>query len=242
MIPAIRAEFRKLLTVRWTYIVILLCLLITFLIAFYAAGYKQTHNVTDPSALAGIPTGVVQALAFLVSLVGVLLLTHEYRYNTILYTLTSSASRTYVLIAKIVVISVFAILLTLLLCSLAPWLTSLGLHAKGLTLSPQDLPIRDLLVRCVLYGWGYSMLALIIATIVRNQVGVIAILFLVPGLGEMLLGLLLKENAKYLPFGTLNAVVQTNAQNYPNALIVLLAYIAGGWLIAWALFVRRDAN
>ncbi len=242
MIPAIRAEFRKLLTVRSTYVIIALCLAITIFFAFYIEGFHQTRNVTDSGKLASEVMGAAVALGMIISFVGVLLMTHEYRYNTILYTLTSAASRTRVLLAKIIVVSVFAVLLTLLVSALAPWLTYLGLHAKGLSLSPQDFPIRDLLLHSALYGWGYSMLALIVAAIVRNQVGVIAILFLVPGLGETLLGLLLKENAKYLPFGTLSAVLQTHGHNYPNALVVLLSYIAGGWLIAWVLFMRRDAN
>jgi len=215
----------------------------TVFFAFYIEGFHQAHDVTSPGKLASEVTSAAQVLGVFIALAGVLLMTHEYRYNTILYSLTFSSSRAYVLLAKIIVVSTFAILLILIVSSLSPWLTYLGLHAKGLTLSPQDFPIRDLLLQSALYGWGYSMLALIIAAIVRNQVGVIAILFLFPGLGETLLGLLLKENAKYLPFSTLNSVLLPHQpQGYPNSLFVMLAYIAGGWLIAWVLFQRRDAS
>ncbi|HEX8182846.1 MAG TPA: ABC transporter permease [Candidatus Saccharimonadales bacterium] len=242
MIPAIRAEFRKLLTVRSTYIFLLICAAITIFYAFYIEGFRQASGVASPEKLASEVVTVAQGISLFVALAGVLLMTHEYRYSTILYSLTSAASRSYVLFAKILVVSVFAIVVTALACSAAPYLTQLGLHMRGLSLTPQDFPFAELLLRSVLFVWGYSMLALIIATIVRSQVGAIAGLFLVPGLGEMLLSLLLKDDAKYLPFSTLGSVLQQNPQSYPNALVVLLAYIAAGWLIAWLLFVRRDAN
>ncbi len=251
MIPAIRAEFRKLLTVRSTYVIIALCALITIFFAFYIEGFRQTANVTSADKLASEVTSAAQALGLFIALAGVLLFTHEYRYNTIMYTLTAARSRTTVLVAKIIVVSVFAIVLTAIVCAAAPYLTQFGLHAKGLTVSPQTFPFSDLMIRSVFYGWGYSMLALIITAIVRSQVGAIAILFLLPGLGESLLGLLLKQNAKYLPFNALSSILRDapsaaiNAGatlSHSTATLLVLSYIVGGWLIAWVLFLRRDAN
>jgi ABC-2 type transport system permease protein len=251
MMPSIRAEFRKLLTVRSTYIIIALCVLITIFFSFYLEGFRQAANVTSADKLASEVTSAAQALGLFIALAGLLLFTHEYRYSTIMYTLTAARSRTTVLLAKIIVVSIFAIILTTIVCAAAPYLTQLGIHAKGLTLSPQTFPFRDLLTRSIFYGWGYSMLALIITAIVRSQVGAIAILFLLPGLGESLLGLLLKQNAKYLPFNALGSILRDvpsaainsgAALSHSSATMLVLSYIIGGWLIAWVLFLRRDAN
>jgi len=249
MIPAIRAEFRKLMTLRSTYVIIGSCIAITVFFAFYLEGYRSTADVALPTKLASAVTSAAQALGLFIALAGVLLVTHEYRYNTIMYTLSAARSRTQVLLAKIVVVSVFSILLTLFVCSLAPWLTQLGLQAKGLSLVPQDFPIFDLLMKSAFYGWGYSMIALIIAFIVRNQVGALGFLFLFPGLGELLLGLLLKNNAIYLPFSALGSVIRNGGAMlgqvpFPltKSVGVVLAYIVGGWLVAWILLMRRDAS
>jgi len=249
MIPAVRAEFRKLLTLRSTYVIIGSCIAITIFFAFYLEGYRSTADVALPAKLASAVTSAAQALGLFIALAGVLLVTHEYRYNTIMYTLSAARSRTQVLLAKIVVVSVFSISLTLFVCILAPLLTQLGLQAKGLSLAPQDFPIIDLLMKTAFYGWGYSMIALIIAFIVRNQVGALGFLFLFPGLGELLLGLLLKNNAIYLPFGALSSVISNGGAMLSQvplpltkAVQVVLAYIVVGWLVAWILLMRRDAS
>ncbi len=252
MIQAVRSEFRKLLTIRSTYVIIAICLAIIFLFAFFIEGYHLNANVTSSGKLASEVISAASTLGLFIALIGVLLVTHEYRYNTIIYTLTASASRTKVFLAKVFVVSVFAVLLTLFFCFLAPLLTYAGIHAKGLSMVPQTLHVLDLLWRSVFYGWCYSMFALLIAFIVRNQVGTIAVLFLYPGPGEALLTLLLKSNAKYLPFRALAGVIQNIPQglegvlpdtlNPPRAALFLTGYLAVLSVAAWVLFRRRDAS
>jgi ABC-type transport system involved in multi-copper enzyme maturation permease subunit len=243
MMPAIKSEFRKLLTIRSTYFICFVSFIILFAFAFYITGWKiSTQDLHNPSHLAGQVTAAVGILSTLGALVGVLTFAHEYRYNTIMYTLTASRSRMQVLVAKIISMSVFAILFTMVVGVLSPLLTVLAINIHGQTLVPQNIPYLDLLWRSLFYGWGMAMLALILTSIIRVQVGAVAALFLIPGTVEQLLGLLLKNNQVYLPFTSLGAVVDASSISHAKAALIATIYIVGGWIVASYLFVRRDAN
>ncbi|HSH55622.1 MAG TPA: hypothetical protein VK983_02230 [Candidatus Limnocylindrales bacterium] len=250
MIHLLRSEIRKLLTIRSTYGLILACLAITVFFAFYIMGYRTTAPVTDPGALVRQMTDAIQFLVLFFAIIGVLLMTHEYRFGTIMYTLTSSPRRWQVLVAKIVTVTVLVLLLTAVFAALAPLLTYAGWLLKGVNFVPQDLPSLDLVARVLFYSWAYAMFALLIAVLVRNQNGAIAVLFLLPLTIEILLGLLLRERAAYLPFTLLQSVVQNQpasmlAPSSPlspwQAAGVFTIYLIVGWLIGLLLFLKRDA-
>src|SRR5665213_4567341 len=110
MIPALKSEFKKLLTVRSTYLLSLGFLLLVGFLAFYVQGFKnvptETLSPIDHAKaslfLAGTITQFANVISVAGGLIGLLLLTHEYRYNTIVYTLSASNSRSKVLAAKII--------------------------------------------------------------------------------------------------------------------------------------------
>jgi len=249
MRQALKAEFRKLLSVRSTYIVTAFSLGLVVLFAFYIEGFRLTaSDYAKPDMLSTAVSGAVTTIAIFGAIVAILLMTHEYRYNTIMYTLTSSNSRSKVLLAKIITISVYAIVLTALVSVLSPALTYLGVHAAGHTPGHQVIHYSNLAWRSLFYGWGEAMMGLIIATIARSQVGSIAAIFLIPGAIEQLLALLLKTNAVYLPFTALSQVLGDSPPirgGYlapSRAALVFGSYLLGGWIIAWILFLRRDAT
>ena len=251
MLPAIKSELLKIATTRSTYIITAICLLLSTFLSFYVSGYRLNSNVVDPNFLANEATGSIVILGLLIVIVGILQVTHEYRYNTIMYTLASSGSRTQAFFAKLVAITCFAVALTLLVSVLAPLAAYLGLQLKGLSMIGQEFSLIDVIGRGIFYGWAYAMYAAIIAFIVRNQVGTIAAVFILPVTVEPLLMLFLKENAMYLPFTALRAVLDTGAaQGMGNAMalspdraiLIVLSYLAVGSAIALALFHRRDAN
>ncbi|MET0779554.1 MAG: ABC transporter permease [Candidatus Saccharimonadales bacterium] len=255
MLASIKAEFRKLWTVRSTYVLFIVAFALVMIFAFYAEGIKALPaSLHDTGKLASEVTNAVVTVSLLGALAGVLLMTHEYRYNTIMYTLTSSSSRTKTLLAKIVAVSVFSVLFSLVFAVISPLMTLLGLHIKGLTLDPQQLDVFSLAWRAVFYGWGFSMFGLAFAVILRHQIGVIVTLFMVPSTGEALVGLLLRHNAVYLPFTALGQVLEHHpvvqagrlinpiAMSYGRAALIAALYIAVVWVVAWILFTRRDAN
>lgn len=248
MINALKAEYRKIFTVRSTYVMLLLTLAALLLLAFFANGIKiDNGDLHNPLTLTNDITAAIGALAIFPALIALLLFTHEYRHNTILYTLTESNSRSRVLLAKIIVLSVFSLIYTLIVCALSPLLANLGIHAHSLHLVHQSIHYGNLLWRVIMFGWGYTMVGLLVAVLIRNQIGAIVTLFILPETVEGLLGLLLKKNAVYLPFNSLHVLVsQGLSSSLANvsdltAMLVFLTYLVIGWVVAWVLFLKRDA-
>ncbi len=254
MLASIKSEFRKLLSVRSTYVITFVgFLLIGGLLDFYAQGFRAVEDVNSPYFLEVVALLSVNFISILTGIVALLLVTHEYRYNTIMYTLTSSNSRTKSLIAKGFVVATYAVVVGAFMMFIGPLLAWLGVNMQGATLAPQIIDFWDIAWRGIFYSFGNAMAALIIAGIIRNQIGAIATYFVVASMVEELLSQVLKENSKFLPFRALNEVVNFSAHSGAsmrdtaaltigeNAL-VFTAYMIVGLVVTWVLFLRRDAN
>jgi ABC-2 type transport system permease protein len=249
MIHTIKAEFRKVLTVRSTYVLIFFMLVLEGLFGFYGNGIKAEPGqlLKDPHYLVNQISPAVLTLSVLVSLIGLLLVTHEYRYNTIMHTLTLSRTRRRVFIAKLVVISIITLLLTALLAALVPVLVYLGVQAGGHPIVHQSLSLGDLWWRVPIAAWGISIFALLLAFIIRSQVGAITVLLLLPSTIEPIFGGLLKDNQIYLPFSSLVGILQRNEAVHPpisygHSAVIAFTYLVVGTVVALVLFQRRDAN
>lgn len=221
----------------------MLSLVIIGLIA-YAGGYKANveTSLLNPSYLADQVTQSINFVELILSFVGILLVTHEYRYNTILYTFTSSSSRLKVLFAKLAAVSAFSIVASLVFGALTIAFTYIGVKLAGNDLAPQHFDAINVFARVAFGGWGFSMFALILALIIRSQVGAIAAIFLIPSTLEPILGIFLKKNQEYLPFTALSGVLAHANISYSRAALVSLIYVAVGLVVAAILFTRRDAN
>ncbi|HSX36429.1 MAG TPA: ABC transporter permease [Patescibacteria group bacterium] len=246
MFPALKAEFRKLLTVRTTYGYVAASLLFVLFFAGFIEGYHlKGVELLNPQLLSQDVVGALTSLPMVFgAVIAILLVTHEYRHNTIMYTLTTSNSRTKVLAAKFITITVFALLLTTAIAVLGPLASILGVHLHGNTLAPQIINYHSLVWRALLSGWTYVMMALVLAVIIRNQIGAIVSLFIIPTI-EQVLGLLVKDNMVYLPFSAQNAILGTPFRGnitHAHAALVAGGYLLVAWIVAWILFVRRDAN
>ncbi len=251
MVNEIKAEFRKVFSVRSTYVMSAIALLLVMFFGFFVVGMHTQHgNTFSPTFLNNKISGSISIVTFFVGLVGVLLVTHEYRYNTITYSLTGSNSRSKVFFAKILTITAYSLLFTAVIAVLAPLMISFGVHAHGIKLVPQTFYYRDLAWRCLFYGWGYAMIAVILAYIIRNQIATIVTLLIGPDLIDGILSLWLKKNIVYLPFDSLQNVLGSARNNLANAqgsitpfhsLLVVMAYLIVGWLVAWYLFLKKDA-
>jgi ABC-type transport system involved in multi-copper enzyme maturation permease subunit len=246
MISAIRSEFRKLLTVRSTYTIVAASLAIVVLFAGLIQGYQaKAHDLLNPNLLASQSTSALVFVGLILAFAGLLLMGHEYRYTTIMYTLTSSNRRLKSLAAKFFVVTVFAVVTSLLVAFFSPLCTIIGAHLHGYTISPQSFDYWAVIWRCAFVGWGYALYAFILVTIMRNQIGAIVTFLLVPLIGENILMLLLKNNTKYLPFTALQSVADPSlvkGSTVSGGAITVLIYIGVGLLVSAILFSRRDAN
>lgn len=239
MMSLLRAECRKLLTVRSTYIISGLALLLVGFLAFYVAGYNSGGQ--NPLWLSNIIRDVGTTIGIFVALVAILLVAHEYRHNTIMYTLTYSNSRTKVLLAKTVTAMVFTLVLTVAAVVLA-----VVMYRLGVAFSPRAIFVAPEFFwgdvwRTAYFVLAYTLLGLVLAVIIRHVAGVIAALFILPVV-EQLLTLLLKTNSKYLPFVALEQVNTGSLLAPGKAALLFTAYITVAWLAAWLLFLRRDAS
>lgn len=240
MIPLIRAECRKLLTVRSTYFIAGSALLIIFFMSFYIEGIRgmSGQNVWLMSLISDVST----TLSPFVAIMAILCMGHEYRFNTITYTLTAANSRAKVMLAKILVTLAYALTFTLI-----AWLFAALAYMGGASLSPH--PDQAVVAPQVFWGdvWrsiyfvlGFSMIGLLLAFLFRHVVGAMAALFIWPAV-ESLLSPLLRHNARNLPFNLLEQI-HVGIGSASLAALLFLAYVIVGWLVVWYLFTRRDAN
>lgn len=251
MIPIIKSEFRKLFSVRSTYVIMIITMLFLALMSFYLEGYwGQTGSAAaslQPSAISEIMRNSLGMIAMFVSIIAILQVGHEYRHNTIFYTLTASPSRTKVFLSKIIVISGFTIGFGLLALSGSVLLYMFGLALRGVSLPPQEINLLVQIPRFVFYLLIYAMLGMFLTLIVRNLIGAIVIMLVYPTTVEPLAGLLLKGKGAYLPVSTFDHVIgvalQPNGVLTPNrATLLSLLYISLLGVVAWILFIKRDAN
>lgn len=270
MTAAIKAEFRKLLTVRSTYVIALIFLLLSAFFSFYVHGYKDSAAVSgtlsgasrmDHAGASLFVSGAITQIASVTSVAGaliaLLLLAHEYRYNTIIYTLTASNRRSKVLAAKIIAVLSFVLVYSVIAAAISLALVWAGAALAGNSLPPQDINLLTFFAKCVFFCEAYALAGLLFIALIRNQIGAIAALLILPNTIEGLLTLLLKHNAVYLPFTALTQVIQSPTVQGaapvhpdPNNLmlsplkgaIIFSIYLLVGWSIAWYLFLKRDAN
>ena len=299
MVPTLKAEFRKLLTVRSTYIMAISAILLVSLFTYFGTSKTVYEEKTvEPPAAAQQQSGEserqaandqpppetvirvsgdlpkerlithlqdnIPVVALIIAIAVVLLMGHEFRYNTIAYTLTASNSRSKVLISKILVSAVFTVVVTLLAISAIVAVTYAAVHIKDLNLPPQTYDWGYILARLVGYTLGFSLMALAIITLLRNLIAGVVAPFLLLTIDAIVGGLLLNwqniEPSKVLPFSALNRIESLGADYLPKnmpddgiadlqllpatvlgATAIFTAYFIGIWIVGWYLFLKRDA-
>ena len=246
MIAALYAEFRKFMTVRSTYIVSVLGLVLAGFIAFWGIGYKGSPDLLRQSdALQRASMDVVSIVGVFVGILAILLICHEYRYNTISYTLTTSNSRFRVLLAKLITTGAYALIMTFIALAVGMALVALGANMAGHSLGTQTIDLYSLIWKTVAYMIGSAWLGLILGFLSRSLVFAIVAYFLIPTLEPLLNGLL-KISNNYLPNAAQNQILQTASS--PDvfsplaSLGVFSIYLAVGFIASAFLFLKRDAN
>jgi ABC-type transport system involved in multi-copper enzyme maturation permease subunit len=247
MINGIRAELRKLLTVRSTYVILLISLAIITLFAGYGDGFRaKPQDLVNPLWLQHESFSAIIFAGLITALTGLLLFGHEYRYNGIMYTLTSSNSRLKSLAAKASVITLYAVFTSVLYAFFSPLATKVGVNLAGHVLGPQTFDAWSVIWRSVVVGWGYAMFAFILVAIIRSQVGSIVAFLMIPLIGENILAGVFNKTVGYLPFMSLQSITPPDFSPQSHSLhhyvYISLAYIIGGLLVSAVLFRRRDAN
>ncbi len=248
MINQLKAELRKILSVRSSYVIMAISTFFVVLINFYVVGWHSTKlDVLSPSFLTNQDLQTISFIAIFPAIISILLVTHEFRYNTIDYSLTLSRSRSRVLLAKLLVVSFVSLILIAFFGAISPLLGILALHLNHVNFVHQHYAFGPMIWHILYYGWAYSIIALFLAFLIRNQIGSVVTLLIFPTI-EGILSIWFKQNTVYLPFSALHKVlgagqnVSSSTLSPSSAALVALGYlvILGG--LSWILFIKRDSS
>lgn len=273
MIDALRYEWLRIRTIRSTYWItgaaVLIGVGLSFLIAMGSSiAYRQSPPnpmeldflapaiVTQFAAVAG-----PYLIAYVLVIIGVLSWGHEYRHGMIRITLTALRSRTYVWLAKFVLIAVWTLAVVaaiLLLSTLVGWL---WLHDDGVRFS--GAPLVEQYARALLYALIFVWIGTAAACIIRNQTAALVVVFLWPLAIEPILGLIIKlipgmdgleKVSKAFPFNAgdqlihstevgkaLDAFLGGAQLSTLTGTLIFAGFAAVLMIASYLLFLRRDA-
>lgn len=265
MTGALRYEITRLRTLRSTWWLLGLSLLVTAIVAFIVAWVARSNELgisglsialSAGAEFSGIPIPAVFA-----GLVGAFAFGHEYRYGTIRPALSAVPSRSKLILAKFIVTSLWALLLAALGVGVA-YLTVLLVPGHELLEGTLEWePVGRVAVGFVILVMLWNLAGLSFAGLFRNLPVAIVMLLVIPLVVEgVLFGLLnfvpaledLSWLSKYLPFGAGTALVTTIDPtelggpdfDVPTPLQGGLTFAVFGlvlFLLCWLLFRRRDA-
>ena len=238
-----RSELRKLLTIRSTYI---MALIIASVVVVVSVASLLQQDITGgqilPSSLEMSLFGGISVSAQLAGVFAVLLIGHEYRYHTIYQTLTMVRSRSMVLIAKMIVVVLYALIVTAVATGLGYIGSLVAFNFIEESAADQVLDVGKLLLHGFIYVTGFALIGLLLGLLFRTIVAPIVILILAPGTIEPLLGLALNDGEKYLPFTSIQALVIPEMEaNLLQSVLTISTYLVVGWAFVWYRFHKKDA-
>ncbi len=183
MIDALRYEFVRLRTIRSTYwligIALVFQLAMTMLIGSQLPSSGPLSGGDDVFAVLvtiGASTGIAPLfIAYIIGLIGVFSMGHEYRHGMIRATLTAMPSRPVVLAAKVVAVATVSVLAALV-CVLIALLSVLAFDAG----MPTSTGFREITLGTLIFTALFSLSGLAFSAITRNQTAAVALMLLLP--------------------------------------------------------------
>ncbi|NDL60125.1 ABC transporter permease [Phytoactinopolyspora mesophila] len=259
MTDALRFESVRIRTLRSTYWLIGLGLILTAGVALIIA-IATRDDTLDDVLVRDVLTGGGDFATFIpifIAIIGIFATGHEYRHGTIQPTLLAIPQRSTILTAKIALILVTAVIVTVLSIAINLLVGSIFWgEIPDLTGSPLSEALFGYVIMVMIYG----VLGLALAQLFRGIPSAIVVLFVVPLVVESLVAGLSTVDAldwlqpvlKFLPFGAgqrLIAMEDYDPMGGPD-FDYLDRWASGGvfagftliiLLVAWFLFKKRDA-
>ncbi|MEO6472686.1 MAG: ABC transporter permease [Aeromicrobium sp.] len=272
MRAAIAYELVRLRTIRSTYwligLTLLFQLVMTMIIAWQlpdsgplAGGEGPVSELLTVGAASGLAP---LFLAYIIGIVGVFSMGHEYRHGMIRATLTAIPSRSAVFGAKLLTTGVVAALAAV--AGIAVGLLSATIFGVEL---PDAVALLKLTLGVALFTVGFAWSGLAYAAILRNQTAAVAVLMLVPSVVESIVRAVIVsikaasgdptgrggiiDILKFLPYdaggqmythATLDRLLDVLGYTPFGAVgggIVFAVFVGGILSLAYLLFLRRDA-
>jgi ABC-type transport system involved in multi-copper enzyme maturation permease subunit len=243
---AIRSEWIKLRTTRATVLFIFFAIAAPVVLSALIAIFGNFDTATGNDTFTATVLGPCYLTTFFAGIVGILGIGQEYRHNTIRVTFTSEPKRSKVLTAKLVVSTLFGVLIgliALLLCFAVskPILDSrdvaMGFH------NPSE-NVAGFVGQVVLCGL-FTVLGFGLCAAVRQPAIAIPVIFVVPIVVEPIIAGFWNDGLKWLPFqaGLRIALTGEQADFFSR---VGSGFYFGAWvtaivIVGWVLVQRRDA-
>jgi len=259
MTDALRYEWVRLKTLRSTYWITGLSLLVCILFALTALGKNGALTVDDYGDL--MTGGGVALSSIFLGLIGVFSIGHEYRYNTIRPTLSAIPRRSVLMAAKTIVVLVY-VGAVILVCQIVTYLECwiiLGSRLTTLGLFPS--PMGRVWIGTIGYVTVVALVGLALSGLLRSMPAAIVTLILFPLLVENLIkGLLtidalksIRPIAKFLPFTAgqqifsyqpIDSKTPSGFREVPapwTGAIIFIVFMSILLALSWTLFEKRDA-
>lgn len=252
MISNLVYEWRRLWTVRATWIMTFVYLVITGLLGAgpLFLGDSASNGLSGQTWKGLYSTNANFLCLVLLSVVASQFFGHEYRYGTIRLTLTEFPKREQVLLAKTFVLAIYVTISTFLgwavlgvIGSIAPE-GSIGTSGPGISINGGE---PSELWQVLVFGFAYCLVAMSLTMITRNLALGIVLPLLIFSVIEGLISLFASlANGKMdwivdaLPFVNGSAWL-TSRPDSPNSGLIFAAWVIGTYLIGSVMFFKRDA-
>ncbi len=250
MSALVRAELLKLRTVKlpvWLLITTLALVLLGVLATVLTAGVEGAPLQRDDPDLLARAVASASGGNVVVLVLGILVLTQEFRFGTATPSFLVTPRRGRVLVAKLIAIAVVGLVFAVVSAVLAVGTSALllGLRDDPMT---WDGTVLQVLLGVVLVMVLYGPIGIAVGALVRNQIGAIVGALAWVFIAEQLLVALLPEVGRWTPGGASSAVLQlgelatTRGDLLPvwGGALLLVAYAAVLSWVAARLTLRRD--
>lgn len=254
MINLLRAEWRKTFSVKLWWGMLLgamafAAFAVSAQIATAGSGRSDLPPLSTAAAQHSIFGSAASAEIFAL-VVGIILITSEYRHFTSRPTFLIEPRRGHVIVAKLLLSAVVGLLYGLCCVAVTVAIAVPWLGAKGVTIGWTSNDVLSALVGVVLAVGIYAILGLGVGVLVRNQIaaviGSIAYLFILEPLISILPGI--SGVYRFLPGATTTAIVQVSRN--PNITLLTQwqgAVLLTAWgilfaLLGWIVSLRRDVQ
>jgi ABC-2 type transport system permease protein len=261
MKDALRYEWMRLRTLRSTWWLTGLSLLIAGLLGLPALGLKGQLTIVDYGDLVTGGGGAVFLVAILLSIIGVFAIGHEYRYGTIRPTLSALPRRSAVLAAKVLVVAGYVAVVTILSMVLRYCVALIILGHRLLDLGLFPTPMARVWTGALVYTVIFALVGFALAALFRSIPAAIVTVIVLPLVAENVIrGLLglhvfhsIRGLAKAMPFSSGAQIFRyrpidsggptgfTTLPSPVDGLLIFIGFLAVVLGLSWVLFEKRDA-
>jgi ABC-2 type transport system permease protein len=242
MLSNVRAEVLKLGTIRTPLVLLIAAQLVVAagVSGLFVSGADPSDPLTPLRAIAH--AGLVSVFSLIL---GILAVAGEYRHRTITDTYLGTPRRGRVVTAKIGVYAVAGVFSGLLSSVSAVAITAVWLAGKGGSLDLSQPAVWRTVVGCVVWNVCFAAIGVGVGALIRNVIAAIAVALAWLALVEGIVGQLVGDLSRWLPFRSGQALENVPFPGIPllpqwGGGAVLAAYALVFVLIAVSTTVRRD--